>query len=187
MVPRGIIYCAAFVSAFKLPSDGDMEYGSSTLQMTHSGVFPDIGFMDVTCLRDSVVDGTTGSTLLTLIGHARAPTYQTSRTIDIVRLELTTDGRILMPECRTLMELQFGFTIHLQCSQGCGRGLLEAFTSSQKRLAISVDDTDQDSLLMVSTIDASPRAQIFRFDGIGGRICQRSRDTGMELEVVNFV
>lgn len=164
-----------------------MEYGTSTLQMTHSGVFPDIGFMDVTCLRDSVVDGTTGSTLLTLIGHARAPTYQTSRTIDIVRLELTTDGRIFMPQCRTLMELEFGFTIHLQCFQGCGRGLLEAFVSSQKRLAISVDDTDQDSLLMVSTIETSPKAQILRFDGIGGRICQRSRHSGEELEVVNFV
>ncbi|OJA17330.1 hypothetical protein AZE42_05917 [Rhizopogon vesiculosus] len=186
-VPRRIRYCSSFVNAFQLPSDEDVEHGSSTLQMTHSGVFPDIGFMDVTCLRDSVVDGTTGSTVLTLIGHARAPTYQSSRTVDIVRLELTTDGRILMPECRTLVELDCGFTIHLQCFQGCGRGLLEGFMSSKRRLAISVDDTDQDSPIMISNIETSPRAQILGFDGIGGRICQRLRENEMELEVVNFI
>jgi hypothetical protein len=186
MVPQRIHHCSSFVNAFQLPSDGDMEHRTSTLDMTHSGVFPDVGFMDVTCLRDSVVDAT-GSTLLTLIGHARAPTYQTSQTLDIVRLELTTDGRILMSECRTLLELDFGFTIHLQCFQGCGRGLLEGFIHSKSTLAISVNDSDNDSPVIISNIETSPRAQILGFDGIGGRICQRSGVSGMELEVVYFV
>jgi hypothetical protein len=187
MVPQRIHYCSSIVNAFQLPSDEEMERGISTLQMTHSGVFPDIGFMDVTCLRDSVVDGTTGSTLLTLVGHARAPIYQASRTLDIVRLELTTDGRILISECRTIMETELGFTIHLQCFEGRGRGLLEGFMSSKRRMAISVDDADQDTPIVTSNIEMSPGAQILGFDGIRGRICQISRESTMDLEVASFI
>jgi len=189
MVPHGVYYCSSIINAFQLPSDEEMARGSSTLQMSHSGGFPDIGFMDVTCLRDSVVDGTTGSTLLTLVCHARAPTYQASRTLDIVRLELTSDGRILMPECRTIVQLDVGFTIHLKCFQGCGRGLLEGFLSSKTRFAISVDDADQDAPVIMSDIETLHGAQILGFDGIQGRICQRSssREGGTGLEVLSFV
>jgi hypothetical protein len=64
---------------------------------------------------------------------------------------------------------------------------LEGFIHSKSTLAISVNDSDNDSPVIISNIETSPRAQILGFDGIGGRICQRSGVSGMELEVVYFV
>ncbi|KAG0708388.1 hypothetical protein DFH29DRAFT_1075679, partial [Suillus ampliporus] len=103
-IPVDTGYWSSFINAYQLPSDEDMDQGVFTLQITHSGVFPRIGLVDVACLRESVADGMTGSKLLTLLAYTQAQPYNTqSGAIDVVRLELTFDGHLLIPECRRLL------------------------------------------------------------------------------------